>query len=141
MKPLLKKKCLPIINENDSVATDEIGVIFGDNDRLSAIIANKLHADMLIILTDVDAFYTKNPLKHTDASPIKIVHNVAQYLNDTTQESGSSMGTGGMYTKLLAAQMLQDTHCIMIISNAQKTRILLDIATGKSCGTVFIPQP
>ena len=98
---------MPIVNENDSVGIDEIK--YGDNDTLSAFVANMAYADVLIILTDVDALYTANPRKDSNAKPVRIVNikDLQLYLNATncsTNDTGTSLGTGGMATKLKAAQ-------------------------------------
>ena len=135
---LLELDALPIINENDTVATHEIAV--GDNDTLAAIVANCVQADLLVLLTDIDGLYTADP--HTDPSAklVEEVHGVTPELLATAGGRGSKLGTGGMATKLKAAQMVNAAGTDMVIANGAKPELLYDIAEGRSVGTRFIAE-
>mmetsp|Transcript_19273 Transcript_19273/g.34368 ORF Transcript_19273/g.34368 Transcript_19273/m.34368 type:complete len:449 (-) Transcript_19273:60-1406(-) len=135
---LLKFDVIPIVNENDTVAVEQLR--FGDNDTLSAQVATVLRADWLFLLTDVDCLYTANPNTHPDAQPIHEVHNVAQLEVDTST-SGTQWGTGGMATKLTAARLATAAGCKMVISNAGKVEQIPRILRGEKLGTVFHPVP
>ncbi|MBQ1210327.1 MAG: glutamate 5-kinase [Clostridia bacterium] len=135
---LLELDALPIINENDTVATHEIAV--GDNDTLAAVVANCVHADLLVLLTDIDGLYTADP--HTDptAELVKEVHGVTPELLTTAGGRGSKLGTGGMATKLKAAQLVNAEGTDMVIANGAKPELLYDIAEGRSAGTRFLAE-
>ncbi|KAI8892194.1 Aspartate/glutamate/uridylate kinase [Globomyces pollinis-pini] len=126
LKELLTMNVVPIINENDSVSTNELR--FGDNDSLSAIVAGMVHADFLFLLTDVDGLYTDNPRLNPLATPIKVVHDI-QALREqvNVQSSGSSVGTGGMVTKLIAAELSTAAGCSMIITRGSVPTRIIDI--------------
>ena len=132
---LLELGALPIINENDTVATDEI--VIGDNDTLAAIVARSVHAEMLILLSDIDGLYTADPHTHPEA---KLLHHVAG-INDRIREiagiSSSAQGTGGMVTKLHAAEICLGCGCKMVIANGNNPGNLYDILEGKAVGTTF----
>ncbi|MGN1048070.1 MAG: glutamate 5-kinase [Eubacteriales bacterium] len=135
LEKLLEVGALPIINENDTVATDEIKV--GDNDTLSAYVAKSVHADLLIILSDIDGLYTADP--HTDSSA-----HLIEYVEELTPETislgegaGSPLGTGGMKTKLEAASICTGAGCEMVIMNGKDPSLLYDVFDGKSVGTRF----
>lgn len=132
---LLSYRAIPIINENDSVATDEI--IYGDNDTLSAITAQLIHADLLIILSDIDGLYDKNPSIYEDANFIPVVEKIDQHIIDMGGDSTSSVGTGGMHTKIQAAKIATESGCDMIIANGSDMNILYEILEGKQIGTLF----
>ncbi len=133
---LLEFGALPIINENDTVATHEIAV--GDNDTLGAIVAGCVQADLLVLLTDIDGLYTADP--HTDpaAKLIPEVHGVTPELMAVAGGRGSKWGTGGMATKLKAAQLVNRCGIDMIIANGAKPELLYDIAEGRPAGTRFV---
>ena len=135
---LLELNALPIINENDTVATHEIAV--GDNDTLAAVVANCVHADLLVLLTDIDGLYTADP--HTDptAELVKEVRGVTPELLATAGGRGSKLGTGGMATKLKAAQLVNAEGTDMVIANGAKPELLYDIAEGRSAGTRFLAE-
>lgn len=146
LSTLLNRNVLPIINENDPVSTEEIDNNFGDNDQLSALIASKLEADILIILTDVDSFYTKNPRKHQDAIRIPLITDITPFLSEhsdkgsiglSSLETGTNYGTGGMHTKLRAANVTQQVGCHLCIASALQDKVLLKILKGDSVGTLF----
>ena len=132
---LLEFGVLPIINENDTIATSEIKV--GDNDTLSAIIATSANADLLILLSDIDGLYTADPRKDADASLIPVVKEINEDIMNLAGTAGTARGTGGMITKLNAAQICMDAGIEMIISNGSNPEVLYDIFDGKSVGTRF----
>ena len=132
---LLELGALPIINENDTVATDEITSI-GDNDTLAAIVTCCIHADLLVLLSDIDGLYTANPHTHADATLIPLVKEITPDILALADGVGSSLGTGGMSTKLRAAQIGAD----MVIANGSHPELLYDIADGRPAGTRFSGQ-
>lgn len=135
---LLELNVLPIINENDTVATEEIGV--GDNDTLAAIVAVSVNADLLVLLSDIDGLYTCDPHKNADAKLIPEVDDINADIINICGGAGSTLGTGGMRTKIHAAQICTQNGCDMIITNGSDARRLYDIVDGKSVGTKFIAK-
>ena len=133
---LLELKVLPIINENDTVSTVEIAV--GDNDTLAAIVSVTVDADLLVLLSDIDGLYTGDPRKNADAVLIPIVTEINDEIKALGGESGSALGTGGMHTKLNAAEICTKNGIDMIITNGSHPESLYDIAEGKSVGTRFL---
>lgn len=136
---LLNDNVIPIVNENDTVATDELDhhTTFGDNDQLSAIVASHMNADLLIVLSDIDGFYDQNPKKFADAN---LISNVASINDDEftiAGGAGSRFGTGGMHTKLIAAKRMIDEDRAMVLANGKDPRIIFDILAGKPVGTLF----
>lgn len=138
MDKLLEFKALPIINENDTVATEEIKV--GDNDTLSAMVAVNVNADILILLSDIDGLFTADPHSNPDAKLISVVSEINEDILALGGEEGSGLGTGGMRTKLNAAQICTENNCDMIIANGENPDVLYDIVDGKSVGTRFIKR-
>lgn len=136
MDKLLEFKALPIINENDTVATEEIKV--GDNDTLSAMVAININADLLILLSDIDGLFTADPHSDPTAKLISVVSEINDDILALGGGEGSSLGTGGMRTKLNAAQICTENNCDMIIVNGEDPDILYDIVEGKAVGTRFI---
>lgn len=136
---LLNDNVIPIVNENDTVATDELDhkTTFGDNDQLSAIVASHVNADLLIVLSDIDGFYNQNPKKVTNAQLIPIVSEINDTMFTVAGGSGSRFGTGGMQTKLLAAKRMLAENRQMVLANGKDPRIILDILAGKRIGTLF----
>ena len=132
---LLELNAIPIINENDTVATKEI--VIGDNDTLAAIVAQSVKADKLILLSDIDGLYTADPHKDPNAKLIELAHCVDDSLLALAGGSGSNLGTGGMVTKLEAAKICLSCGCDMIITNGNKPASLYDIVDGKAVGTTF----
>ena len=134
---LLELGALPIINENDAVATDEIGVenTIGENDSLSAIVAAAIGADLLVLLSDIDGLYDKDPRRHPDARLIPTVERVDDELFTLAEDSSTGLGTGGMITKLRAAAIATEAGCEMVIANGSKPEVLYDIAAGRPAGT------
>lgn len=138
MNTLLRMNVVPVVNENDTVSTDELE--FGDNDTLSAIVARLVGADLLVILTDIDGLYDKNPAKHPDAKLIPQVDVIDDRIKTIAGGRGSSLGTGGMITKIRAAEMARSSGIPMFIINGQKPELLYSIAEGNREGTYF-PVP
>lgn len=138
MMRLLELDVLPIINENDTVATEEISV--GDNDTLSAFVAESINADLLVLMSDIDGLYTADPHKDPTASLISEIKELTPEIMALGGDAGSSLGTGGMRTKLHAAEICTGSGTDMIITNGQNPYILYDIADGKSVGTRFIAK-
>lgn len=135
MARLLEMGALPVINENDTVATAEIAV--GDNDTLGAIVAANTGAELLVLLSDIDGLYTADPHRCPDAELIPEVPELTDEIFALAGGSGSALGTGGMVTKLHAAQICVEAGCSMIITNGADPDCLYDIAEGKSVGTRF----
>ena len=141
---LLRLGAIPIVNENDTVSTSEIPYVdsFGDNDRLSAIVAALIGADLLILLSDIDGLYTDDPRSNPDARFISLVPEISQkYLNMGKETSGSSVGTGGMSAKLAAARIATDSGADMVIANGDQIDVIMDIMSGKEKGTLFLAHP
>lgn len=132
---LLELGALPVINENDTVATAEIKV--GDNDTLGAIVACTVKADLLVLLSDIDGLYTADPRKDPAATLIPVVEEVTPGIQALGGGVGSGLGTGGMATKLRAAGMVTAAGCDMVIANGERPAALYDIVEGKAVGTRF----
>jgi len=135
---LLSKGILPIVNENDTVATDEIE--FGDNDSLSALVATLIDADLLILLSDIEGLYEADPKSHPEAKLISVVDKIDESVIQRAGGAGSSRGTGGMATKLKAAAIATEGHIHMVIALGTHPEIITDILQGKDIGTLFIAQ-
>ena len=133
---LLRMGVIPIVNENDTVATDEI--VIGDNDTLAAIVAANVGADLLILLSDIDGLYTSDPHKHPDAKLLPVVEQLTPEILALAEGKGSALGTGGMKTKLHAAEIAMNAGIDMIIANGICPTILYNIVDGKDFGTRFI---
>ena len=133
---LLQLGALPIINENDTVATEEISV--GDYDTLSALVARSCDAELLVLLSDIDGLYTCDPRTDESAQLIDVVPEITPEIIACAGGKGSELGTGGMATKLHAAQICTESGIDMIIANGSTPSILYDIVEGKSIGTKFI---
>ena len=132
---LLKLGAIPIVNENDTVSTFEIE--FGDNDTLSAIVAALIDADLLILLSDIDGLYTDDPNKNPNAKFISVVDHLDDSIMGMGKGTSSSVGTGGMGTKLSAARIATSSGADMIIANAADVRIIHRIMDGREYGTLF----
>ncbi|WP_104698009.1 MULTISPECIES: glutamate 5-kinase [unclassified Helicobacter] len=139
---LINNKIIPVVNENDSVSIDEIENIsrFGDNDSLAAVVSIITQADLLIILSDIDGLYDKNPRVHKDAKKIGIVVEITDEILQYAQGVGSDFGTGGMHTKLLAARTLMDSNCSVVLASGENPEIILDILNEKEVGTIFVAK-
>ena len=138
MSRLLELGVLPIINENDTVATTEIAV--GDNDTLGAIVAVSIGADLLVLLSDIDGLYTADPHTDPNAKLIETVEDITPDVLALAGGCGSALGTGGMKTKLRAASMCCDAGCDMIIANGADPGLLYRLIDGESVGTRFIAK-
>jgi len=132
---LLNMGVIPIVNENDTVSTDEIE--FGDNDTLSAIVAALINADMLILLSDIDGLYTDDPRKNPEAEFIDYVEEINEKLSEMGKDSSTSVGTGGMATKISAAKIATNSGADMVIANGEDVYIINEIIEGKNVGTLF----
>lgn len=136
---LLELGAIPIINENDTVATAEIeGGEIGDNDTLSAEVAISAKADLLVLLTDIPGLFTSDPRKDENARLIPQVTSITEEMMQSAGGSGSGLGTGGMATKLQAAKMLEEHGIDMVITNGQNPESLYDVLAGRSIGTRFV---
>ncbi|AYA78294.1 glutamate 5-kinase [Bacillus sp. Y1] len=133
LSELLKRGVIPIINENDSVAVDEL--TFGDNDMLSALVSGLIHADMLIILTDINGLYDGNPRNDPNAKKYNFLPEVTKDVLEVAGGSGSKVGTGGMRSKLEAAKTALSVGVKVFIGKGEGTDKLIDIVTGKGDGT------
>ena len=133
---LLELGALPVINENDTVSTDEI--VIGDNDTLSAIVSATVSADLLILLSDIDGLYDRDPRRDPDAKLIETVPVIDARILSLAGDKGSELATGGMVTKLHAAQIATAAGCEMVIANGEKPEVLYDIVGGKRVGTRFL---
>jgi glutamate 5-kinase len=140
IETLLRLGCVPILNENDSISTAEIGSAFGDNDTLSALIASKVDADLLILLTDIDRLYTCDPRKNPDAKPISAVTELTAEIENGAGENGSTHSTGGMRTKIAAVKIASNLGCRVIFANGREKQVLPRILEGEDIGTVFMPS-
>ena len=138
---LLQLGAVPIVNENDSVSTYEIEQVqtFGDNDRLSAIVASILEADLLILLSDIDGMYTDDPNKNPEAGFISQVDNIDEKLENMGKaSSGSGVGTGGMAAKIAAAKIATASGADMVITNGNNVENIVSVIAGKDTGTLFL---
>ena len=140
IETLLKLAVVPILNENDSVSTDEIGSAFGDNDKLSALVASKIDADLLIMLSDIDALYDKNPRKFADAKPIHAVFEITADIIRSAGDRGSKHGTGGMKTKIEAAKIASNAGFRIVLADGRLKNVIGRIIAGEEIGTVFMPK-
>lgn len=140
LERLLELGALPIINENDAVATDEIGIqtTIGENDSLSAIVARLVDADLLILLSDIQGLFTADPKKDPTARLIPVVETITPELLSLAGGAGSTLGSGGMATKLRAAQIVMEAGIDMVITNGENPETLYDVVAGKAVGTRFL---
>ncbi len=131
---------IPVVNENDTVAVDELDhrTRFGDNDQLSAIVATRSNADLLVMLSDIDGFYTKNPHKFADAKLIDVLHEISEDAVRRAGGAGTELGTGGMVTKLKAAQSILANNKMMVLANGANPSIIFKIMNNEPIGTLFV---
>ncbi|MDN6397757.1 MAG: glutamate 5-kinase [Alkalibacterium sp.] len=136
---LLHKHVVPIVNENDTVSVEELDHLtrFGDNDTLSAIVLELTEADLLIMLSDIDGFYDKNPMKYSDAKRFDLISNISDDILELAQDSTSKFGTGGMITKLNAAKIVLSAGKGMVLANGSNINNLFNILNGEDVGTLF----
>lgn len=135
---LLKHNIVPIINENDAIATKEIRV--GDNDNLAALVANLLDADALVLLTDQEGLFTADPRSNPDATLIPVVKHIDESIFNLAGGSSTTLGTGGMITKIEAAQIASQSGTRTIIASSSRPNVLIDIVEGKEIGTLFLEE-
>ena len=135
---LLELGAVPVINENDTVATDEI--VIGDNDTLAAMVAESVEADLLVLLSDIDGLYTADPHADPTARLLPVVHRVDDGIRALAGVSSTDQGTGGMVTKLRAAEICLNCSCEMVIANGREPMLLYDIVEGKPVGTRFVGE-
>ena len=131
---LLQMGVIPIVNENDVISTEEIE--FGDNDTLSAYVARLVKADLLIILTDIDGYYNDNPKVNPDAKLIYDIYEITDELKEKAGGAGSKLGTGGMITKLIAAEIAQKDEITTVIAQGDNPEIIYQIVDGEAVGTM-----
>lgn len=136
MHKLMEMKAIPIINENDTVATQELNI--GDNDTLAALVAKSVNADLLILLSDIDGLYTADPNKDPEAKRIPLVPEITPEIEALAGGAGSKVGTGGMVTKIEAAKIATAAGTDMVIANGKDPAVLYDVLEGKDVGTKFI---
>ena len=136
MHKLMEMKAIPIINENDTVATQELNI--GDNDTLAALVAKSVHADLLILLSDIDGLYTADPNKDPEAKRIPAVAEITPEIEALAGGAGSKVGTGGMVTKIEAAKIATAAGTDMVIANGKDPAVLYDILEGQTVGTRFV---
>lgn len=135
-RTLLDYGVIPIVNENDTVSYEEIE--FGDNDTLAAIVAVLVGADILILLSDIDGLYDKNPRQFPDATLIPVVHEINDHIRSLGGAAGSAVGTGGMATKIASGEIATSNGIDMIIANGENPAILYEILKGNPVGTLFL---
>lgn len=136
---LLSMGIIPVVNENDTVSTEEIE--FGDNDTLAAVVASLVEADLLILLSDIDGLYTDDPRSNPDAQLISVVEAIDDKIETMGKGSGSGFGTGGMTTKIAAAKIATASGADMVIANADQFGIISQIMSGEEVGTLFLAHP
>ena len=139
-KSLFDLGVIPIVNENDSVSVDEIKslLMFGDNDTLSAVVSKLVGADLLIILSDIDGLYDSNPKENKDCKLISVVEKVDENIRKCAGSAGTKRGTGGMVTKLNAAEIATGAGTNMVIANGSDPMVIMDIIKGEDVGTLFL---
>jgi glutamate 5-kinase len=137
---LFQMGVVPIVNENDVISTDEIEESFGDNDKLSALVASKVDADILMMLTDVDGLYDRNPRADKGAKLIGTVDEITKDIERIAGERKNTMSVGGMKTKIVAAKIAMQSGVCMVIANGRLDDVVLRIAKGEEIGTLFTPK-
>ncbi len=137
---LLEAGVVPVINENDPICVHEIEATFGDNDKLSAMVASKVEAELLILLSDIDGLYNKNPKKNKDAHLLSIIEKITPEIESYGGSPTSMKGVGGMRTKIEAAKITSIAGCHMVIANSAVDDVILKIMRGENIGTLFLAQ-
>lgn len=135
---LISMGIIPIVNENDTVSTDELG--FSDNDMLSAYVATLVKADCLIILSDIDGLFSEDPKKNPDASIISYIENISDEIESMAGSASSLLGSGGMKTKISAAKYAVDNGIDTVIAKGEKPQIITDILNGEDIGTIIVSK-
>jgi glutamate 5-kinase len=136
LNELVNMGIIPVVNENDTVITDEIE--FGDNDTLSAAVATLIHADLLLILTNTDGVFTADPHVHHSAQKVPKVMNASDDLKDVDLEGSSKMGSGGMASKIAAAELCREHNVDVVIADGSDPSTIMDVLDGKDLGTFFV---
>ena len=136
---LIEMGVIPIVNENDTVSTDEL-VEFSDNDTLSAYVTDIINGDLLIILSDISGLFTADPNKDENAEIINVVEEINDDIYKIAGGSASALGTGGMVTKVKAAKLLSDRGIDMVIASGEEPTVIFDILDGKDIGTLFVAK-
>ncbi len=139
-KRLLELNVIPIVNENDTVAIDELELEIGENDSLSALVAKFCGADLLVILSDIDGLYSSDPHKSDNARLIPVVTEISAYIENIAGGAGSSLGTGGMATKINAGKIATENGIDMVIMNGDNPNNLYDLFDDKPVGTLFLAK-
>ncbi|TRZ89000.1 MAG: glutamate 5-kinase [Methanosarcinales archaeon] len=137
---LLEAGVVPVINENDPICVHEIEATFGDNDKLSAMVASKVEAELLILLSDIDGLYNKNPKKNEDAMLINTIENITPEIESYGGSPTSMKGVGGMRTKIEAAKITSIAGCHMVIANSAVEDVIIKVINGDNIGTLFLAQ-
>ncbi len=137
MERIISQGVIPIINENDTVAIDELELEVGENDSLAAIVATIAKADLLIIMSDIDGLYDKDPHKYEDAKLIPVVHEIDDTIRSLAGGAGTTFGTGGMKTKINAVEIAYQSDIDVVLMNGQQPNKLYDLFDDKSVGTIF----
>jgi glutamate 5-kinase len=137
---LLEAGVVPIINENDPICVHEIEATFGDNDKLSAMVASKVEAELLILLSDIDGLYNKNPKKNEDAQLLSTIEKITPEIESYGGSPTSMKGVGGMRTKIEAAKITSIAGCHMVIANSAVEDVILKVMKGENIGTLFLAQ-
>jgi glutamate 5-kinase len=137
---LLEYGVVPIINENDCTCTNEIEAIFGDNDKLSAMVASKIDADLLVILSDIDGLFDRNPKMNSDARLLSLVEKITPEIESYGGDPTSFKGVGGMRTKIKAAKICSMAGCYVVIANSEIDDVVLKILSGEDVGTLFLAE-
>ncbi len=138
LNELVDMGIIPVVNENDTVITDEIE--FGDNDTLSAAVATLIHADLLLILTNTDGVYTADPHIHHSAQKVPKVMNASDDLKDVNLEGSSKLGSGGMASKIAAAELCREHNVDVVIADGSEPATIMDVLEGKDLGTFFVSE-
>jgi glutamate 5-kinase len=136
LNELVDMGIIPVVNENDTVITDEIE--FGDNDTLSAAVATLIHADLLLILTNTDGVFTADPHIHHSAQKVPKVMNASDDLKDVDLEGSSKLGSGGMASKIAAAELCREHNVDVVIADGSEPTTIMDVLDGKDLGTFFV---
>ena len=136
----LKRKIIPIINENDAIVSNALKIKVGDNDTMSALVSGLIDADLLIILSDIDGLYNKNPRKCEDANLIHIVGDINEDIKNMAGSEGSKFGTGGMITKIIAAEMVTKIGTSLVIASGDDPRNITRIVEKENIGTLFVKK-
>lgn len=140
LRRLIEMNVIPVVNENDTVAIDELELKIGENDSLAAMVATIAEADLLIILSDIDGLYSADPHSHPEAEVIPVVEEIDQHIIEIAGGAGSSLGTGGMATKINAAKIATEAGIDMVIMNGRTPEKLYDLFDNEDVGTVFLAE-